>query len=78
MICPVCVANAAMAVAGVSASTGGVTTVAMRLLRWKKNAPKPSQSAGIARQRPGPERMLAAGRAAQRQPPRGAGVLSRP
>jgi hypothetical protein len=38
MICPVCVANAVMAVAGVSASTGSVTTIAVRILRWRKSA----------------------------------------
>jgi hypothetical protein len=36
MICPVCVANAAMTVAGVGASTGGLSAIAMRILRWKK------------------------------------------
>ena len=36
MICPVCVANAAMAVAGVSASTGGLSAIAMRIFRWRK------------------------------------------
>lgn len=36
MICPVCVANAAMAVAGVSASTGGLSAMAMRILRRRR------------------------------------------
>jgi hypothetical protein len=35
-MCPVCLANAAMAVAGVSASTGGVGALAMRILGWRK------------------------------------------
>jgi hypothetical protein len=35
-MCPVCVANAAMAVAGVTTTGGGVTTVVWRILRWKK------------------------------------------
>jgi hypothetical protein len=39
-MCPACVANAAMAVAGVSASAGGVTTIAMRVLRWKRKGKK--------------------------------------
>jgi len=36
MICPVCVANAAMTVAGVSASTGGLSAIAMRIFRRRK------------------------------------------
>jgi hypothetical protein len=39
-MCPMCVANAAMTVAGVGASTGGVTTMAMRILRWKRKGKK--------------------------------------
>jgi hypothetical protein len=35
-MCPVCVANAVMAVAGVSGSAGGVTSVAWKILQWKK------------------------------------------
>jgi hypothetical protein len=35
-MCPVCVANAAMAVAGVGTTGGGVTTLLWRILRWKK------------------------------------------
>jgi hypothetical protein len=36
-MCPVCVANAAMAVAGVTTTGGGVTTLLWRILRWKKS-----------------------------------------
>jgi hypothetical protein len=36
MICPVCVANAVITVAGVGASTGGFGVMALRLQRWKK------------------------------------------
>jgi len=36
MICPVCVANAAMTVAAVGASTGGLSAIAMRILRRRK------------------------------------------
>ena len=35
MICPACVANAAMAVAGVTGTSGGVTAIAWRILRWR-------------------------------------------
>jgi hypothetical protein len=36
MICPVCVANAAMAVAGVTTSAGGASAIVVRVLRWRK------------------------------------------
>jgi len=36
-MCPVCVANAAMAVTGVTTAGGGVTTLLWRILRWKKS-----------------------------------------
>ena len=36
MMCPVCVANAAMTLAGVSASTGGLSAIAMRIFRRRK------------------------------------------
>jgi hypothetical protein len=38
-MCPVCVANAVMTVAGVGASTGGLTAM-MRILKWKRNGKK--------------------------------------
>jgi hypothetical protein len=67
MICPVCVANAAVAAAGVSASTGGVAAIAMRVLRWRKTTAKPSRLAGAALRRSGSlGRTHAADEAAQR------------
>jgi hypothetical protein len=36
MICPVCVANAAVTVAGVGASTGGLSAIAMRIFGWRR------------------------------------------
>lgn len=66
-MCPVCIANAAMAVAGVSASTGGVTMLATRILRWRKTTAKSSGLLGAALRRTGsPGRVRAAGEAAQR------------
>jgi len=35
MICPACVASAAMTVAGVTGTSGGVTAIAWRILRWR-------------------------------------------
>jgi hypothetical protein len=35
-MCPACLANAAMGVAGLSASTGGLGALAVRILRWRK------------------------------------------
>jgi len=37
MICPICIANAALAVAGVTTS-GGATAMALRILRRKRRA----------------------------------------
>ena len=36
-MCPVCAANAALAVTSVT-STGGVTALAFRIFHWKRNA----------------------------------------
>jgi hypothetical protein len=38
MICPVCLANAAMTAAGVGVSTGGLSAIAMRILGWRKKS----------------------------------------
>ena len=35
-MCPVCAANAAMAIAGVTGTSGGVTAIAWRILRWTR------------------------------------------
>jgi|HubBroStandDraft_1064217.scaffolds.fasta_scaffold06403_3 hypothetical protein len=36
-MCPVCAANAAIVVAGVG-STGGFTSLAVRIFKWRKSA----------------------------------------
>ncbi len=36
-MCPVCVANAVITVAGVSGTAGGLTTIALRILRRNKD-----------------------------------------
>jgi hypothetical protein len=38
MICPVCVANAAVVVLGAGTTGGGLSAVAWRILRWRKTA----------------------------------------
>jgi len=45
MLCPMCIANAALAVAGVTTS-GGATAIALRILRRKRGT-KPKAEGGF-------------------------------
>jgi len=62
MICPACVASAAMTVAGVTGTSGGMTAIAWRILRWRKGMRLGGVIWGVRPKR----RILAAGEAAQR------------
>ena len=63
MICPACVASAAMTVAGVTGTSGGMTAIAWRILRWKKGTRLSGLVRGIG---PKKQTLHAAGEAAQR------------
>jgi len=54
MICPMCVANAALAVAGVTTS-GGATAFALRILRRKRGARRKGEGRSFP-PRPAPDR----------------------
>ena len=47
MICPMCIANAALAVAGVTTS-GGATAIALRILRRKRRVKPKAEGAFLS------------------------------